>query len=124
MILSSEDAGIWLLPMLFLLGMAVVSPIGCVVFAGRVMLRILRSMAAGNVWSALTPGTWLLAAGAGVFGAGCRFSVSLFGSPTAWIDSASFVCGCFALAAATMAAGTAALNRHLGNLPAPDRQEP
>ncbi|MET9932601.1 MULTISPECIES: hypothetical protein [unclassified Streptomyces] len=113
MVLSSEDAGIWVLPVVFLLGLALVSPVGCVLLAGRVVLRVARSAAAGQVWDAFTPGTWLLAAGAGAFGAGCRFSVLLFASPVTWVDSASFVCGCFTLVALAMAALTAALRRHL-----------
>ncbi|MFJ9036880.1 hypothetical protein ACIRF8_09880 [Streptomyces sp. NPDC102406] len=112
MILSSEDVGLWLVPVLLALGVAVVSPVVCVVLAVRVVLRIARSVAEGAAWRAFTPGTWLLAAGSGAFGAGCRFSVTLFGETTPWVDSASFVCGCFALAAAAMAAFTAVLNQH------------
>ncbi|MGW0536240.1 hypothetical protein [Streptomyces sp. NPDC003032] len=113
MILSSEDAGIWVLPVVFLLGVAAISPIACAVLAGRVVLRIARSAAAGNAWTAFTPGTWLLAAGSGVLGAGSQFSVSLFGRPGAWVETVSLVCGCFALAAVAMAGLTAAINRRL-----------
>ncbi|WP_173264722.1 hypothetical protein [Streptomyces pacificus] len=105
----------WILPVVFLWGVAVVSPIACVALAGRVALRIARSAAAGDAWAAFTPGTWLLAAASGAFGAACRFSARLFGGPSAWIESASFVCGCFALAAGAMAALTAALDRGLGD---------
>ncbi|WP_306335403.1 hypothetical protein [Streptomyces sp. KL118A] len=113
MILSSEDPAIWMVPAVLLLGAALVSPLAGAVLAGRVVLRIARSAAAGNAWSALTPGTWLLAAGAGALGAGVRFTGSMFGGSTAWADSVSFVCGSFALAAVAMAGLTAALDRHL-----------
>ncbi|MFD6437363.1 hypothetical protein [Streptomyces venezuelae] len=113
MILSSEDPGIWVLPVLLLLGAAVLAPLAGAVLAGRVVPRIARSAAAGDVWSALTPGTWLLAAGAGALGAGVRLSAALFDETPAWVGPVSLVCGCFALAAAAMAALTAALDRHL-----------
>ncbi|WP_447037024.1 hypothetical protein [Streptomyces sp. DSM 118878] len=113
MTLASEDPGIWLLPVVFLLGVAAVAPIACAVLAWRVVLRVARSAAAGDAWAAFTPGTWLLAAGAGAFGAGFRFSVALYGRPAAWAETVSFACGCFAVAAVVMAGLTAALNRHL-----------
>jgi len=111
MLLSSEDAGIWILPVVLLFGVTIVSPIACVVLAGRVVLRIARSAVAGNAWAAFTPGTWLLAAASGTCGAMCRFAASLFGRPAAWVESVSFVCGCFALAAGVIAAFTATLDR-------------
>ncbi|MEV3853895.1 hypothetical protein AB0J38_06160 [Streptomyces sp. NPDC050095] len=113
MILSSEDAGVWLVPVVFVLGLAVVSPIACVVLLARLVLRIARAAAVGHPWSAFTPGTWLLAAGAGAFGATCRFSVLLYDRSSSWADSVSFVCACFALAALSMAALTAMLNDRL-----------
>ncbi|WP_409234488.1 hypothetical protein [Streptomyces sp. PA5.6] len=113
MILASEDPGTWVLPALLLLGAAVVAPLAGAVLAGRVVLRIARSAAAGDVWSALNPGTWLLAAGAGALGAGVRLSAAVFDRPTAWAGTVSLVCCCFALAAATMAGLTAVLDRHL-----------
>ncbi|WAL99218.1 hypothetical protein [Streptomyces sp. Je 1-369] len=113
MIVASEDPGLWVLPVLFLLGAAIVAPLAGVVLAGRVVLRIARSAAAGDVWSALTPGTWLLAAGAGALGAGIRLSASQFDRPAPWVESVSLVCGSFALAAAAMAGLTAVLDRHL-----------
>ncbi|GHG24655.1 hypothetical protein [Streptomyces hydrogenans] len=111
MLLSSEDAGIWILPVVLLFGVVVVSPIACAVLAGRVVLRIARSAVAGDAWAAFTPGTWLLAAASGTCGAMCQFTASLFGRPAAWVESASFVCGCFALAAGAIATFTATLNR-------------
>ncbi|MGW7079967.1 hypothetical protein [Streptomyces sp. NPDC054866] len=116
MILSSEDASFWILPVVFLVGAAAISPIACAVLAGRVVLRIARSAAAGNAWTAFTPGTWLLAAGSGALGAGSQFSVSLFGTTPAWLETVSLVCGCFALAAVAMAGLTAALNLRLKDM--------
>ncbi|MGV9881130.1 hypothetical protein [Streptomyces sp. NPDC003006] len=113
MILSSEDAGTWILPVVFLLGLATIAPIACAVLAGRVVLRIARAAAAGNAWTAFSPGTWLLAAASGALGAGSQFSASLSGRPAAWVETVSLVCGCFALAALAMAGLTAALNRRL-----------
>ncbi|KUL64328.1 MULTISPECIES: hypothetical protein [unclassified Streptomyces] len=113
MILSSEDAGVWVLPVVFLLGVAAVAPVVCVVLAGRVLLRVARSAASGDAWAAFTPGTWLLAAGSAALGAGLPFSVSLLGRPTPWVHTVSFICGCFALAAVAMSGLTAALNRRL-----------
>ncbi|MFG2576266.1 hypothetical protein [Streptomyces sp. NPDC048481] len=113
MILSSEDAGIWILPVVFLLGAAIAAPVVCLLLAGRVALRVARSAAAGDAWRALTPGTWLCAAGSAACAAGCRFTVSLFTAPADWLLSLTLVCGCFALAAVAMAALTAALNKHL-----------
>ncbi|MEV0122109.1 hypothetical protein AB0I16_11280 [Streptomyces sp. NPDC050703] len=113
MILSSEDAGVWVLPVVFLFGVAATAPIACVVLAGRAVLRIARSAAAGDAWAACTPGTWLLAAGAGAFGAASEFTVLLYGGPAAWVHTVSLVCGCFALAAVAMSGLTAVLNRRL-----------
>ncbi|MEV7192767.1 hypothetical protein AB0N81_13370 [Streptomyces sp. NPDC093510] len=113
MILASEDPGLWALPELLFFGAAIVAPLAGAVLAGRVVLRIARSAAAGDVWSALTPGTWLLAAGAGALGAGVRLSAAVFDRSAAWAGSVSLVCGSFALAAAAMAGLTAALDRHL-----------
>ncbi|WP_372350985.1 hypothetical protein [Streptomyces sp. KL116D] len=115
MILSSEDAGIWILPVVFLLGAAIVAPVVCVVLAARVALRFARAAAAGDAWRAVTPSTWLVAGGSGACAAGCRFTVSLFTAPADWFLSVTFVCGCFALAAVAMAALTAAQNRLLKN---------
>lgn len=113
MTFASEDAGIWILPVVFLFGVAAVSPIACAVLAGRVVLRIARSAAAGNPWTAFTSGTWLRAAGSGALGAVLPFSLSLFGRSGAWAENVSFVCGCFALAAVAMSGLTAVLNRRL-----------
>ncbi|MEU5900198.1 hypothetical protein [Streptomyces venezuelae] len=116
MILASDDPGLWVLPVLLLLGAAVVAPLAGAVLAGRVVLRIARSAASGDLWSALTPGTWLLAAGAGALGAAVRLSAAVFDRPAAWVGDVSLVCCCFALAAVTMAGLTAVLHRHLGTV--------
>lgn len=115
MTLASEDAGIWILPIVLLLGLAAVSPFACAVLAGRVFVRIARSAAGGDIWTAFTPGTWLLAAASSALGAGFQISLSVYGLPAAWAAPVSFVCGCFALAALAMSGLTAALNRHLKN---------
>ncbi|NEB82022.1 hypothetical protein G3I40_43465, partial [Streptomyces sp. SID14478] len=104
MILSSEDAGIWLVPVVLVLGLAVVAPVACAAFLLRVVLRIARAAAGGDAWSAFSPGTWLLAACAGASGAACRFTAVLVDRSWTGAGSLSFVCACFTLAALTMAA--------------------